>query len=152
MTSNMRDWLMFTGWLLTGACYQLALLSVLSIGIFILPIPVAGTVVLATRRGSQRGLPGLVSSASLPLFLLGFFNRHGPGTYCTTSPNGWTCDEGLLNPWLLLAPGLLFLTAGAALFLKIRGKHAALLAVDEAMLVPSARNGNRSRRRDEQCP
>ena len=46
MTSNRRDWLLFTGWLLTGACYLLALISVLSIGIFILPIPVAGTVAL----------------------------------------------------------------------------------------------------------
>ncbi|MET8536931.1 hypothetical protein ABZV67_35205 [Streptomyces sp. NPDC005065] len=120
MTSNRRDWLLFTGWLLTGACYLLALITVLSIGIFILPIPVAGTVALATRRDAQRGLPGLISSASLPLFLLTYLNRHGPGTYCATSVNGSTCTEGLLNPWLLLAVGLLVLIAGAALFLKIR--------------------------------
>ena len=120
MTGNRRDWLLFTGWLLTGACYLLAVLAVLTIGPFILPIPVVGTVVLATRRESGRGLPGLVSSASLPLFLLAYLNRHGPGTYCTTSATGGSCTEGLLDPWLLLAAGLLVLAAGLALFLKIR--------------------------------
>ncbi|MGW2787736.1 hypothetical protein ACWC3X_42260 [Streptomyces populi] len=120
MTGNRRDWLLFTGWLLTGACYLLALISVLSVGVFILPIPVAGTVVLATRRNTQRGLPGLISSASLPLFLLAYLNRHGPDTYCITSVNGSDCTEDLLDPWLLLAVGLVALTAGAALFLKIQ--------------------------------
>ncbi len=119
MTGNRRDWLLFTGWMLTGACYLLALLAVLSIGLFILPIPLAGTALLATRRGSQRGLPGLISSASLPLFLLTYVNRHGPGTYCTTSATGGSCTEGLLNPWLLLAVGLFLLAAGVTLFLRI---------------------------------
>lgn len=124
MTSNRRDWPLFTGWLLTGACDLLALITVLSIGIFTLPIPVAGTVALATRRGTQRGLPGLLSGASLPLFLLTHLNQHGPGTYRTTSVDGNTCTEGLLNPWLLLVVGLLVLTAGAALFLTIRRRPA----------------------------
>jgi len=121
---NRRDWLLFAGWLLTGACYLLALVTVFSIGLFILPIPVAGTVVLATRQGSPRGLPGLLSSASLPLFLLTFVNRHGPGSYCTASADSASCTEGLLNPWLLLASGLLALTAGVTLFLKIQRRSA----------------------------
>ncbi|MGW1618871.1 hypothetical protein [Streptomyces sp. NPDC002172] len=120
MTSNRRAWLLFGGWLLTGACYLLALLTVLSVGIFVLPIAVAGTVVLATRRDGSQGLPGLLSGASLPLFLLAYLNRHGPGTYCTTSAGGSSCTEGLLDPWLLLAVGLLVLGAGPALFLTIR--------------------------------
>jgi hypothetical protein len=124
MTSNKRDWLMFTGWLLIGACYILALLSILSIGIFIMPITVVGTVALATRRDTERGLPGLVSSASLPLFLLTYLNRHGPGTYCTTSADGGNeCLEGLLAPWPLLAVGLLLLVAGVALFLRLRRRR-----------------------------
>ncbi|MFJ8009052.1 hypothetical protein [Streptomyces fagopyri] len=120
MTSGRRDWLYFTGWLLTGAAYLLALLTVLSIGIFILPIPLIGTVVLATRRGALRCLPGLVSSAGLPLLLLAYLNRNGPGTYCTSSAGGQSCTEGLLDPWILLAAGLFVLAAGVALFLKVR--------------------------------
>lgn len=132
MTSNGRAWLLFTGWLLTGACYLLALLTALSVGIFILPIAVAGTVVLATRRDAPRGLPGLLSGASLPLFLLAYLNRHGPGTYCTTSAGGSSCTEGLLNPWFLLAAGLLALGAGPALFLKIQRRP-----VNRAAPIPS---------------
>ena len=123
MTGNKRDWLMFTGWLLIGACYLLGLLSILSIGIFILPITMVGTVALATRRDTQRGLPGLVSSASLPLFLLTYLNRHGPGTYCTTSADGGSCTEGLLAPWPLLAVGLLLLVAGVVLFRRLRRRQ-----------------------------
>jgi hypothetical protein len=120
MTGNRRDWLLFIGWLLAGACYLLALLTALSVGIFILPVAVAGTLALATRRDTQRGLPGLLSGASLPLFLLAYLNRHGPGTYCTTSATSSSCTDGLLDPWLLLAAGLLVLVAGSALFLRLR--------------------------------
>ncbi|MFD8417935.1 hypothetical protein [Streptomyces sp. NPDC059466] len=120
MTGDRRDWLFFTGWLLTGAGYVFALLAVLSIGIFILPLPLIATVVLATRRGALRGLPGLLSSASLPLFVLTYLNRNGPGTHCTASAGGQSCTEGLLNPWILLPVGLLVLAAGVALFLAMR--------------------------------
>ncbi|MFD8811662.1 hypothetical protein ACFV23_09290 [Streptomyces sp. NPDC059627] len=120
MTGNRRAWLLFTGWLLTGACYLLALLTALSVGIFVLPVAVAGTVALATRRDTRRGLPGLLSGASLPLFLLAYLNRHGPGTYCTTSATSSSCTDGLLDPWLLLAAGLLVLVAGPVLFLRAR--------------------------------
>ncbi|MCW2939367.1 MAG: hypothetical protein JWN00_2352, partial [Actinomycetia bacterium] len=81
-------------------------------------------VALATRRDTERGLPGLVSSASLPLFLLTYLNRHGPGTYCTTSADGGNeCIEGLLAPWPLLAVGLLLLVAGVALFRRLRRRQ-----------------------------
>ncbi|MEU0785047.1 hypothetical protein ABZ341_26135 [Streptomyces sp. NPDC006173] len=124
MTRRRRDWLLFTGWALTGAGYLLALLSILSIGIFILPIPLIGTAVLATRHDAQRGLPGLVSSASLPLFLLTYLNRHGPGTYCSTSAYGGSCTEGLLDPRILLAVGALVLAGGVTLFLRMQRRTA----------------------------
>ncbi|GGN24510.1 hypothetical protein [Streptomyces fuscichromogenes] len=123
MTSDRRAWLLFAGWFLTGACYLLALLTVLSVGLLILPVPVAGTLVLATRRDTRRSLPGLLSGASLPLFLLAYLNRHGPGTYCTSSATADSCTEGLLDPWLLLAGGLLVLAAGPALFLRTRRRR-----------------------------
>ncbi|MGW4674639.1 hypothetical protein [Streptomyces sp. NPDC004324] len=117
MTSSGRDWLFFAGWLLTGSGYLLALLTVLSIGIFVLPVALIATAVLVTRRAAPRCMLGLVSSASLPLFLLTYVNRNGPGTYCTTSAGGGSCTEGLLDPWILLAFGVAVLAAGIALFL-----------------------------------
>lgn len=98
ITSDQRDWLFFTGWLLTGSGYLLALLTVLSIGVFILPIPLIATVALATRRGALRCLPGLVSSASLPLFLLTYLNRDGPGTHCTASMRRRELHRGSARP------------------------------------------------------
>ncbi|GGP89219.1 hypothetical protein [Streptomyces melanogenes] len=125
MTGNTRTWLLFMGWLATGACYVLTLLTVLTIGIYILPITVAATIALATRRDTRQGMPGLLSGASLPLFLLAYLNRHGPGTYCTTSASGGdSCTEGLLNPWVLLAVGLLVLSTGPALLLTMRRRPA----------------------------
>ncbi|MFG2451784.1 hypothetical protein [Streptomyces sp. NPDC048512] len=124
MTLRRRDWLLFTGWALTGAAYLLALLSVLTIGLFILPVPLIATIVLATRHDARRGLPGLVSSASLPLFLLGYLNRHGPGTYCTTSTSGGSCTDGLLDPRILLAVGVIVLAGGVTLFLVTRRRTA----------------------------
>ncbi|MET8413294.1 hypothetical protein ABZV34_35510, partial [Streptomyces sp. NPDC005195] len=102
ITGDQRDWLLFTGWLLTGSGYLLALLTVLSIGVFILPVPLIATVVLATRRGALRCVPGLISSASLPLFLLTYLNRDGPGTHFAASDGGESCTEGLLEPLILL--------------------------------------------------
>ncbi|MEV5952894.1 hypothetical protein AB0M11_03770 [Streptomyces sp. NPDC051987] len=124
MTGNGRAWLLFTGWLLTGACGLLALLAALSVGILLLPVAVAGTAVLATRRDTRQGLPGLLSGVSPPLFLLAYLNRHGPGSYCTTSAAGSSCTDGLLDPRLLLAAGLLFLGAGPVLFLRARRRPA----------------------------
>ncbi|MET7743666.1 hypothetical protein [Streptomyces sp. NPDC005385] len=124
MTRGRRDWLLFTGWALTGAGYLLALLSILTIGIFILPVPLIGTFVLATRHDAQRGMAGLVSSASLPLFLLTYLNRHGPGTYCSTSAHGGSCTEGLLDPRILLAVGALVLAGGVTLFLVMQRRTA----------------------------
>ncbi|MEW2167865.1 hypothetical protein AB0912_33450 [Streptomyces sp. NPDC007084] len=128
MAPERRDWLLFTGWALTGAGYLLALLSILSIGILILPIPVIATVLLARRRDAGRGLSGLVSSASPPLFLLAYLNRHGPGTYCTTTRSGGSCTDGLLDPRILLALGVLALVGGIALFLVTRRRTALRVA------------------------
>ncbi|MFI1106147.1 hypothetical protein [Streptomyces melanogenes] len=123
MTGNTRAWLLFMGWLATGACYVLTLLTVVTIGIYILPITVAATIALATRRDTRQGMPGLLSGASLPLFLLAYLNRHGPGTYCTTSASGGdSCTEGLLNPWVLLAVGLLVLSRARLLLSELEGQ------------------------------
>lgn len=117
-----RDWVLFAGWAVTGGAGLLALLSLMTVGVFVLPAALVGAVVLATRRGTERGLPGLLSGLGLPLLLLTYLNRQGPGTYCTSSGTGQTCTEGLYDPWLLLALALLALAGGLVLFL--RGRRA----------------------------
>ncbi len=115
-----RDWALFGGWAVTGGGGLLALLSVMTVGIFVAPVALAAAVLLATRRGTERGLPGLLSGVSLPLLLLTYLNRQGPGTYCTSSGTGETCTDGLYDPWLLLALAVLALAGGLFLFLRRR--------------------------------
>jgi hypothetical protein len=120
MTDDTRDWLWFAAWTAVGASYALAVLSLLTIGPFLLPVPAIGTVLLARARGSVRGLPGLVTAVGLPLLLLAYLNRGGPGSSCSTTPGGEDCTDGLLNPWPLLAAGLVLVLAGAVLLV---GRH-----------------------------
>lgn len=64
----------------------------------------------------------------MPLFLLAYLNRHGPGTYCTTSTHGGSCTDGLLDPWVLVALGVVALVGGVGLFLVMRRRTAIMPA------------------------
>ena len=133
-----RDWLWFAAWLVVGASWCLALLGALSIGVFVAPVALLLTVLLllALRRGSAVGLPGLLSGPALLLCYVAYLNRGGPssggctrthqGTVCagsaTGSPSGagagTTTEQWDPMPWL--AAGVVFLVAGVVLFLLIR--------------------------------
>ena len=77
-----RPWLLFVGWTLAGLMWAFSLASLAFIGVFnLLTLPLTGAVtwLLAQRKGSQRGLPGLFATASLPFFYIAYLNRQGPG-------------------------------------------------------------------------
>lgn len=101
----------FVAWMLVGAGYALGVLGALSIGLYVLVITVAATIVLATRAGSGAGLPGLVSGLSLPLFYVAFLNRSGPGTVCTSTATSQSCVEEW-SPWPWIVVGIVLLVAG----------------------------------------
>lgn len=105
----------FIAWMLVGAGYALGLLSVLSIGAYVLLITVVATFVLATRPGNRAGLPGLVSGLSLPLFYVAYLNRSGPGTICTTTATSQTCSDQW-SPWPWIVVGILLLASGGVWF------------------------------------
>jgi len=103
----------FTAWLLVGAGYALSLIGIASIGLFVLPLPVFATVLLARRRPATRGLPGLISGLGVPLLYVAYVNRAGPGTICAAVTGGQECtDES--SPWPWLAVGVLLLVLGVA--------------------------------------
>jgi hypothetical protein len=128
-----RAWLWFAAWLLVGAGWCLALLTVLTIGIFVAPVMLLLTVLLllAIRKGSAVGLPGLLSGPALLLFYVAWLNRDAssdgctgnvcagssgvvqPGTAPVSQTQGW--DP---TPWL--AAGAVFLVAGVVLFVLVR--------------------------------
>ena len=116
-------WRWFAAWLLVGGLYALSLVSVLTIGLFILPVPLLATVLLCRHSQTLGGLPGLVAGIALPLFYVAALNRSGPGTICSPidGGTGTMCTEEL-SPWPWLAAGLVFLALGAFAFWEIARK------------------------------
>jgi len=90
---GLASWAWFGAWLADGASYVVAVLGALSIGLFVLVVAIALTVVLATCRGSSVGSPGVISGAGLPLLYVAYLNRGGPGNVCSTFANGASCTQ-----------------------------------------------------------
>ncbi|MET7686271.1 hypothetical protein [Streptomyces sp. NPDC005423] len=109
-------WLWFLTWLLVGAAGSLGLLTIPTVGVFLLPLAAAGAGVAAFRRGARAGLPGLLSGAGLPLMYVAYLNREGPGNVCTNSGTGGQSCVEEWNPWFWLAGGVALLVAGAVWF------------------------------------
>jgi hypothetical protein len=129
------SWLWFGAWALVGGGYALALATLLSIGVFVLALTLAATVLLASRRGSVVGLPGALSGPALPLLWIAYLNRGGPGTVCSGTAESSSCTDEW-NPWLFLGPGVLLLIAGVVLFLVVRRRMPATSGTGARRNVP----------------
>jgi hypothetical protein len=116
-------WAWFAAWLLTGVGYALSLLGAASIGLFVLPLPVLATILLARRQHAHGGLPGLISGLGIPLLYLAYLNRAGPGTICTTITGGGQDCTGESSPWPWLAAAVILLALGAAAFIARQRHH-----------------------------
>ena len=101
--------------MLVGGLFALSLLGMLTIGLFVLPIPVIGTVLLARHLEARRGWLGLVAGIAFPIFYVALLNRNGPGTICSPIEGGTACTEEM-SPWPWFAAGLAFLATGSAAF------------------------------------
>ncbi|HEX2736631.1 MAG TPA: hypothetical protein VHP57_00685 [Acidimicrobiia bacterium] len=111
-------WGWFTVWFLVGGAYCFCLLAMLTIGVFLLPIPVLATVVLARREDAQIGAAGLISGLGIPLYWVAYLNRDGPGEICNTTRNGTHCMSEW-SPWPWLAVGTLFVLLGVGVALRV---------------------------------
>lgn len=119
---SIRSWGWFLAWTVVGAGYALVLVGILSIGIFVLPFPIVGTILLSrwVPAGRTTSATGLLSGLSLPFLYVAFLNRTGPTT-CPTSatvtPGGhpFQCTQES-SPWPWLVVGIILLLAGPMLF------------------------------------
>jgi len=111
----------FGAWLLVGVAYAVGLVGILTIGIFVLPVAIIGTVLLARQPASLRGAPGLVAGLGLPPLYVAFLNRGYGGPACHTSGSAaahtlaYQCIQAL-DPWPWLAAGLVLVAAGVLVF------------------------------------
>ena len=83
-----RPWAVFIVWSVVGGAYSLALIGILSIGIFVLPVAIVATVLAARLLSTQRGLVGLLAGLGVPPLYVAFLNRGGP-EFGWMSPGKW---------------------------------------------------------------
>lgn len=105
----------FILWALVGAGACLAVLGVLTIGIFVAPVVAVSAWVLLRATGGDRSIAGAVSGVSAMLFFVAWTNREGPGEVCRVRPQFTECAEQW-NPWPWFVVGLVFLFAGIGMF------------------------------------
>ena len=106
---------LFVLWACLGAGACLAVLGVMTIGIFVAPVVAVLAWALVRATGADRSIAGAVSGVSLMLFFVAWTNREGPGTVCTVHTNFSECAERW-NPWPWFIVGVGFLTIGIAVF------------------------------------
>ncbi len=102
------------GWMIVGALGIFSVLAMLTIGPLLLPLALGLAALLLWWRGSDRAaVGGLLMGGAGPLLWLAWLNRHGPGTFCRTTPEGVGCmDEW--SPWPFVVIALLLIGAGVA--------------------------------------
>jgi hypothetical protein len=120
--SRVPAWVWFVAWIFVGVGFMFALLGAMTIGVFVLPVAGGLAALVATRRGSIVGIPGLISGASLPLFYVAYLNRDGPGNVCRSFADGGSActEEWSPLPWLFV--GVVLLLGGVAVFVSVNRK------------------------------
>jgi hypothetical protein len=109
-SSNGRVW--FAVWVVLAAGWMVAVLGVMSIGMYLVPPLGVLTIVAVGQEGGRRAWAGAISGAGLPLLYVAYLNRGGPATVCHSTAIRETCTEEF-SPWPFLVLGVLAVVAGA---------------------------------------
>lgn len=112
-TSTRADLAWFAAWSAIGALFALSIAGALTIGVFILIVPLIATACLLRLPRASVGRPGLVTGAALPLFYIAFLNRHGPGNICNATH--LRCHDEW-SPWPWLLAGICLTVFGGLIF------------------------------------
>lgn len=80
----------------------------------------AGIAGMAKHQGARIGQPGIASGGAIPVFLIAYLNRGGPGEVCTAHI-GLTCSrfEQQWSPWPLIAVGVIMVASGVVVFISM---------------------------------
>lgn len=117
-----RRWLWFVAWVAVGAMVPMVFLGAFTIGLYFIPVAGVLTLILLSRRASWVGLPGLITGIGVPLLVLAYLNRSGPGNICYTNPDGSGGCTQEWSPWPFLLVGLGLLIGGIVVFARQQPK------------------------------
>jgi hypothetical protein len=111
----------FLAWCVIGAALCFGVLSLLSVGAFVLlaALMVCGFLLWALELGW--GMAGIISGAGLPVLYVGWLNRGGPGQVCTSTATSSECTDAW-SPWPFVVVGVLLLVTGMVVFVRQRGR------------------------------
>jgi hypothetical protein len=112
----------FLWWCVAGAGLCLGVVSLLSIGAFVLLATFMLCGILLWRLEFGWGMAGLLSGAALPMFYLAWVNREGPGEVCHADALSTSCSDET-SPWPFVVAGLVLVLAGIVVF--VRGRREA---------------------------
>jgi len=109
----------FLGWCVAGIAGSFGVLSLLTVGPFVL----LGTLFLSAwllwRFNFGWAMGGLLTGAALPVLYVAWLNRDGPGDVCTSTATTQTCTEEW-SPWPFVAAALVLAVAGLLVFARGR--------------------------------
>lgn len=114
-----ESWGAFAAWCVAGAGGCAGVLSILTVGAFVLLVTLVLCGWLLWRQGVGPGLAGLLTGAALPLLYVAWLNRDGPGEVCTRSTTAVSCQDEW-SPWPFVVLALVAAVAGVLVFLRTR--------------------------------
>ena len=109
----------YAGWCVAGAGLSLGVLSLLTIGPFVLLVTFALCGWMLWRQGFGAGMAGIVTGAAVPLLYVAWLNRDGPGQVCTRTAISESCGDEW-SPWPLLAAAVVLVVVGIVMFAVLR--------------------------------
>lgn len=129
----------YAWWAVTGALLGFSVVSLLTIGVFLLPVAavlfVAGILWTALRNESAVAVVGGLAAA--PLYI-GWINRHGPGRVCDYNPvNDATHCAERFSPWPFAAIAFLLIAASIVAVVTMRGRRESH-PIDPSNVLPDA--------------
>lgn len=110
----------FVGWVVIGGLGCLGVLSLLTIGPFVLLATLMLTGLMLWRVDFGWAMAGMISGAAVPVAYVAWLNRGGPGEVCSTyADGGQTCTDAW-SPWPFAAVAVALLVTGAVVFARNR--------------------------------
>lgn len=101
----------FLGWCVAGIAGSFGVLSLLTVGPFVL----LGTLFLSAwllwRFNFGWAMGGLLTGAALPVLYVAWLNRDGPGEVCTRSGGTVSCGDEW-SPWPFVVAALVLAVSG----------------------------------------